>query len=256
MLDTVSGIRMNTESAFVSLLGDRQENQDRVAVLVGNGATLLLAVDGMGGHADGERAAARVLEVIQQAFRVEQQPVFDVFGFLHRAISRAHAAAVELGAGKALEVRPRATCAVCLVQDGASFWAHAGDSRVYQLRDGRVLEHTRDHSHVEVLLYEGRITRDELRSHPMRNYVECCLGGDAQLPRMAVGTRRPLRQGDVLLACTDGFWGTLDADELGALTDPAVPLEPALGMLADTATRRAAPQSDNTSVAALRYTGK
>ncbi len=246
---------MKTESACVSLLGDRQENQDRVKIAVGDGAVLLIVIDGMGGHADGERAAALAVEVIEQAFLAERHPVLDVFGFLHRAIGRAHAAAVALGADLPLEMRPRATCALCLVQDNAAFWAHAGDSRVYHLRAGEVLERTRDHSHVEVLLYEGRITAVELRSHPMRNYVERCLGGDAELPRMTISTRKPMLPGDVMLVCSDGFWGPLTAEELPVLADPAIPLERALSLLADNATRRAAPGSDNTTAAALRYNG-
>jgi serine/threonine protein phosphatase PrpC len=98
---------------------------------------------------------------------------------------------------------------VCLVQDSAAYWAHVGDSRVYQLRQSQVLERTRDHSHVEVLLREGLITEAEVHGHPMRNYVECCLGGDAALPEMSISTRRRLKSGDVLLLCTDGLWANL-----------------------------------------------
>ena len=73
----------------------------------------------------------------------------------------------------------------------------------------QVLERTRDHSHVEVLLREGLITEAEVHGHPMRNYVECCLGGDAALPEMTISTRRKLKSGDVLLLCTDGLWANL-----------------------------------------------
>ena len=90
---------------------------------------------------------------------------------------------VELGTGLPLEQRPRATCAVCLVQDGTAWWAHIGDSRVYLLREARCSKRTRDHSHVELLLREGLITADQAHDPPDAQFVECCLGGDRSCRR-------------------------------------------------------------------------
>jgi len=244
---------MSIESTAVSLLGDREENQDRVAVILAEEVVLLIAIDGMGGHANGERAAELAVDTICEAFNAESHPVFDPFGFLHLAIGEAHAAVVALGADVSVETRPRATCALCLVQDGKAYWAHVGDSRIYHLRDSKVVEHSRDHSHVEALLYDGAITREELASHPMRNYVECCLGGDAELPRMSISTPKSLQSGDVMLASSDGFWSPIDDDLIAGLADSAVQLESGLTGLAEAATKKAAPSSDNTSAAALRY---
>lgn len=244
---------MQLESAAISLLGNRQENQDRVKVVEADGTMLLIAIDGMGGHADGEQAAELAVETIEAAFAAESHPVFDVQGFLHLAIGRAHAAVVELGADVSVEMSPRATCALCLVQEGAAFWGHVGDSRIYHLRDSAVRDVTRDHSHVEVLLYEGAITVDELSSHPMRNYVECCLGGDAELPHMTIGVRKVMQSGDVMLLCSDGFWSPLNIEQLTGLSAAPGKLADNLQALATAATKAAAPQSDNTSAAAVRY---
>ena len=244
---------MSIEITAVSLIGDREDNQDRVAVAETDGITLLIAIDGMGGHANGERAAELAVDTIMRAFNDEPHPVFDPFGFLHLAIGKAHAAVVELGADVSVETRPRATCALCLVQGDTAFWAHVGDSRIYHIRAGRTVEHSRDHSHVEVLLHDGTITREELASHPMRNYVECCLGGDTELPRMTISTRKELQQGDVMVACSDGFWSPVGSERIAALADDDVQLEASLRGLAQAATKKAAPHSDNTSAAALRY---
>ncbi|MEE4184592.1 MAG: protein phosphatase 2C domain-containing protein [Gammaproteobacteria bacterium] len=244
---------MVLETAAVSLIGNRRENQDRVSILEADGVTLLLAIDGMGGHANGARAAELAAATIERAFREEPHPVFDVEGFLHLAIGRAHAAVVALGAEISVETRPRATCAVCLIQDGAAWWAHVGDSRIYQLRAGGAVEHSRDHSHIEVLLFDGSISRAELASHPMRNYVECCLGGDAELPRMTVSTRKPAAHGDIMLACSDGFWSPVPDELLVGLRETTGSLADNLQRLAEAATRAAAPHSDNTSVVAARF---
>jgi serine/threonine protein phosphatase PrpC len=201
---------LQIETADLSLIGHREENQDRVAVAAADQAVLLVVIDGMGGHAEGARAAETALATLLEAFWQTPHPIFDPLGFLHLSVGRAHEEVVKLGAGLGVEARPRATCAVCLVQDAAAYWAHVGDSRIYQLRQSQILERTRDHSHVEVLLREGLITEAEVHGHPMRNYVECCLGGDSALPEMTISTRRRLKAGDVLLLCTDGLWANLE----------------------------------------------
>jgi serine/threonine protein phosphatase PrpC len=183
-------------------------------------------------------------------------PVFDPQGFLTLSLARAHDRVVKLGDGVALDHKPRATCAVCLVQDGGAYWAHVGDSRIYQLRGGAIRLRTRDHSHVELLLREGLIAESEMRNHPMRNFVECCLGGDVPLPDMSVSARNKLEPGDLLLVCTDGLWSGLeDSDFVNASRDERTPLEQVIRKLADYAVAANAPHSDNTSVAAARWHG-
>ncbi|MCC5795622.1 MAG: serine/threonine-protein phosphatase [Chromatiales bacterium] len=244
---------MHNEISDISLVGDRGENQDRVAVVDGDCAALLVAVDGMGGHADGARAAEVALETVVSAFGRAAKPLLDPQGFLHLALSRAHDSLVALGAQLRVDARPRATCALALVQDGRSYWAHVGDSRVYLLRDGRVLARTRDHSHVELLLQQGLIGEHEMAGHPMRNYVECCLGGHHALPGMSLRRQGPMHPGDLLLVCSDGFWSGLDDTLIAGLCSSAGALGLALEGLARRATQANHPHSDNTSAAVLRW---
>jgi serine/threonine protein phosphatase PrpC len=246
---------LQVECAELSLIGNREENQDRVAVVTGSDAVLLIVVDGMGGHADGARAAAVATETVADAFRRTAQPVFDPQGFLHLAIGRAHTNLVRLGADQRLETRPRATCALCLFQDGLAYLAHVGDSRIYHLRQRQIHARTRDHSHVELLLQEGLITEEEMSDHPMRNFVESCLGGNVALPGMSVSSVRRLARGDVLLACTDGFWSGLDDNAVASLGAGGEPVEQGLRRLAEQAVRNNSPYSDNTSAVVLRWVG-
>jgi PPM family protein phosphatase len=247
---------VRVDHAKLTLPGHRTENQDRVDVVVGSEALLLIVVDGMGGHAHGARAAEVTVATLKDAFGEVPQPVFDPQGFLTLSLARAHDRVVKLGDGVALDHKPRATCAVCLVQDGGAYWAHVGDSRIYQLRAGAIKARTRDHSHVELLLREGLIAEGEMRNHPMRNFVECCLGGDVPLPDMSVTARLKLEPGDVLLVCTDGLWSGLeDADFANASRDERIPIEQVIRKLAERAVAANAPHSDNTSVAAVRWNG-
>lgn len=247
---------MRIEYAELSLLGDREDNQDRVTVSAAEQAALLVVIDGMGGHSDGSRAADTALKSLLESFRQTSLPMFDPLGFLHMALSRAHDDVAKLGTGQTIDTRPRATTAICLIQEGAAFWAHIGDSRVYHMRHGKILQRTRDHSHVELLLREGKITEEELPTHPMRNFVECCLGGDPAIPEMTVSGRRVLQPGDVLLLCTDGIWANLrDSDIAGFFRDDNQELRAWLEALGRRAVQASAPFSDNSTAAVLRWHG-
>lgn len=245
---------MQIEHAEISALGDRKDNQDRAAVVVAEEAVLLLVFDGMGGHSDGALAAEVGLKTIQSLFAAAKRPIFDPQGFLYMALARAHDEVVRIGTSLAVDFRPRATCAVCLVQEGGSFWGHVGDSRIYHIRDGRVLCRSRDHSHVEVLIQEGAITEGEAQDHPMRNFVECCIGGDASVPDMSVTRKMPLRPGDLLLACSDGLWSGMSDEEIALLASrPKESLTENLHALTARALAVNAPYGDNTTGTLLRW---
>lgn len=247
---------MQIEYAKVSALGDRQDNQDRAAVVVAEQAALMMVFDGMGGHADGARAAETGMKVVQDLFMASALPLLDPQGFLYSALASAHDEVVKLGRDTPVDFRPRATCAVCLVQEDGTFWAHIGDSRIYHVRHGKVLSRSRDHSHVEVLIQEGAISEEEALDHPMRNFVECCIGGDSNVPDMSITTKKKLQPGDTLLACSDGLWsGLTDADmaQIGLPGNKNLPDNlKALSMQALSAN---APYSDNTTGTALRWMG-
>jgi PPM family protein phosphatase len=247
---------MQIESAKVSALGDREDNQDRAAVVMSEDAALMLVFDGMGGHSDGARAAETGLKTVQDMFTAAAQPILDPQGFLYMALSRAHDSVVALGTDVDVDFRPRATCALCLVQEGFAFWAHVGDSRIYQVRNEQVLTRSRDHSHVEVLIQEGAITEEEAQDHPMRNFVECCIGGDMPVPDMSITAGKKLLPGDVLLACTDGLWSGLSDTDVAAIGKPGEEnLAANLKALSMKALSTNSPYSDNTSGTALRWHG-
>ena len=245
---------MHVEYAKVSALGDRQDNQDRAAVVVAEDAAMMLVFDGMGGHSDGARAAETGLKIVQDLFMSSSLPVLDPQGFLYAALAHAHDEVVNLGREVAVDFRPRATCAICLIQEGGAFWAHIGDSRIYQIRNGQVLTRSRDHSHVEVLIQEGAITEEEAQDHPMRNFVECCIGGDAPVPDMSITNKQSLEPGDVLLACTDGLWSGLSDEDVAEIGEPGENnLVENLKALSIKALNVNSPYSDNTTGTALRW---
>jgi serine/threonine protein phosphatase PrpC len=243
---------LQVEFAEITLVGAREENQDRIASQIETDAALIAAFDGMGGHADGARAAELARKVLLGRFALQSRPLTDPLSFLHLALGSAHTDMVAIGLHLPMEQRPRATGAVCLVQDGTAWWAHVGDSRVYHLRAGRVIARTRDHSHVELLVQEGLISSQQAQNHPMRNFVETCLGGDPMLPEMLIGRCVKLEPGDTLLVCTDGFWANLLDEDIAASMYSGVPLKTALQAIAEFSVRRGGSGADNSSAAVLR----
>jgi len=249
---TPGAVFLQFELAEVSLIGGREENQDRIANSVDGGAALIAVFDGMGGHSDGARAAEIGRQTLLARFAAVSHPLLDPLAFLHISLGAAHSDMVAIGANLPLEYRPRTTGAVCLVQDSSAWWIHVGDSRIYHLRDGEVVNRTRDHSHVELLVQEGLISAHQAQSHPMRNYVESCLGGDPMLPEMLVGRRLAVRTGDIMLVCSDGFWSNLLDEDIAASVYSGGALPVALRAISEFAVRRAGAAADNSSVAAVR----
>ena len=124
------------------------------------------------------------------------------------------------------------------------------------MRKGKLVSRSRDHSHVEVLIQEGAISEEEALGHPMRNFVECCIGGDAPVPDMSITRKMPLQSGDVLLACTDGLWSGITDDEMADMaTRPIGGLAENLKALSVKALTLNAPHSDNTTGTALQWIG-
>lgn len=244
---------MRVEYAELSLVGGRELNQDRVSAAVAEHAALAIVCDGMGGHSGGERAAELALQAIGERFWHTAMPILDPTGFLHLTLGSAHQRVVAIGNGTPIDARPRSTCALCLVQNDSVYFAHVGDSRVYHMRRGKLVSRTRDHSHVELLAREGLLRPEQVHNHPMRNFVESCLGGESLLPEMTVSGRSALVAGDVLLACTDGLWGSLPEEELLKAFAPLdAPLQPTLEALGERAVTSGGPASDNTSAVVFR----
>ncbi len=115
-----------------------------------------------------------------------------------------------------------------------------------------MIRRTRDHSHVELLVQEGLISSSQAQSHPMRNFVETCLGGDPMLPEMLIGRALVVQPGDAMLVCTDGFWSALSDDDIAGSLYAGVPLKTALQAIAEFSVRRGGPSADNSSAAVLR----
>ena len=183
----------------------RKDNQDSGYV----GPWLVAVCDGVGGAARGDIASSTA---IAQLRRLDVPPTGEsadelltkVAGALHRAHARINELADE---DPALE--GTSTTATVALFDGARVaLGHVGDSRAYLFRNGEITRLTADHTFVQTLIDEGRITEAEARVHPHRNLILNALGGPGDVePDLFMIELAP---GDRLLLCSDGASGVLD----------------------------------------------
>jgi len=243
---------MNFSIIQDSRVGARATNQDRIGHWRTSDALLMVVADGLGGHLYGEIAAQVALDTLAILFRSEAKPrLADPGGFLGDGIERAHAAIRHHALGAGLPDAPRTVIVACVVQDGTAYWSYVGDSRLYLVRKGRVVTRTRDHTRVQQLVDAGRIREEALGSHPERNKLLRCLGGELP-PRSEPVASARLARDDVLLLCSDGLWGPLTQRQLAA---PFVTkgIDRAIPELVALAEMRAGPECDNVSVVAMAW---
>ena len=234
-------------------IGGRKYNQDRVAYAYSDRSLLLVLADGMGGHLHGEIAAQIAINTFMQAFVQAAQPhVPEPEEFLGGIMRRAHETILQYAHAQQLGGNPGTTCVAALVQDGQAYRAHAGDSRCYLLRGGKVAAVTHDHSAVQQWADWGIIKPEEMKTHPDRNKITNCLGGVEDMFYVESAPAVPLQPGDVLLLCSDGLWGPLGEAEITAAFS-TTSLPETLEQLMDKALRLGGVRADNTTAVVVRW---
>ena len=232
--------------------GARKVNQDRIAYTYGRDTLLLVVADGMGGHAGGEIAAQICVRLFIERFQQEAKPVLKhPVQFLQDSMQRAHAALGSYAAQFSMLETPRTTCVACVVQAGQAYWAHVGDSRLYLFRQGGLIGQTKDHSKVQYLIDQGQISDDDVATHPDRNKIFSCLGGLVD-PVIDVSRRTPLRNGDVIVLCTDGLWGVMKRQEIADWLTSTPILTTGPQMMRE-AEKRGGADGDNLSTIVVRW---
>lgn len=175
---------------------------------------LLAVADGMGGHQGGEVASKLALETLKKAA--------DGQVALVEVVHQANRAVFDKAAQDPGLAGMGTTLTVFLVEGNTLRLAHVGDSRAYLLRDGQLQQITRDHTVVQRMVDEGRITAPEAQIHPQRSILTRALGVDQDI-QVDQASIEP-QPGDRLLLCSDGLTGMIDEEViLGILTQEQDP---------------------------------
>lgn len=231
----------------VSRQGGRAKNEDRMGYCYTRESGLFVLADGMGGHPDGEIAAQLALQTITALYQMEARPLIkDTAEFLSLALMAAHHQIIRYASEKGMLDTPRTTVVAAILQDTGATWVHCGDSRLYVVRDGELLTRTRDHSYLEQQ-NAGVIKLSQVN----RNILFTCLGS-ATKPVFDITGPVTLQEGDKLMLCSDGLWGSLTDSQIvqhmaGKSVSDAVP------DLVEHALRAGGAHSDNVTVLAMEW---
>lgn len=172
---------------------------------------LFVVADGMGGARSGEVAAQMAVDVFAQA----GETTGSAEALLERLVKEANRRIHELAQRDAAHAGMGCTLTSALVGDGEVTIGHVGDSRAYRLRDDRLEQLTRDHSLVEELVRQGKLTAEEAEVHPQRSIITRALGPEPDVEVDAFTF--PARPGDVYLLCSDGLTGMVSDDDIAEI---------------------------------------
>jgi serine/threonine protein phosphatase PrpC len=185
----------------------RRANEDSLLAR----APLFVVADGMGGAQAGEVASRLAVESFQGGLLDASEPESALAALARDANSRIH----ELSHSHAEQAGMGTTLTAVYVGERDVSIAHVGDSRAYRFRNGELLRLTDDHSLVDELLRQGRLTPEEAVEHPQRSVITRALGPEGAVE---VDTRSySARDGDVYLLCSDGLTTMVAEDRLAEL---------------------------------------
>jgi len=233
----------------------RRVNQDVFGTLNLYAVQVVAVCDGMGGAKSGEVASRLALDCFFTELEFNYSALVDGEQFSESAVKTFSDAVKNAGR----EVHRRAasdpeydgmgtTLVAAAVCGDYALIANVGDSRCYHVADGSILRITRDHSIVEDMVLRGEITMDEARRHPSRNLITRALGtnGNERADIFDIA----LREGDLIILCSDGLSNLLEGDEILAETQRETEPRRMCERLVDAALERGAP--DNVTVVIVK----
>lgn len=232
-------------------IGDRTEQQDRVAILQSPnalGCALAIVCDGMGGKTGGALAAQQVISTATELFKDFSPSRDKPEKLLCQIVEESHMV-IRLTTLSS-EQEPHSTIVALLLQTGRADWAHVGDSRLYHFRHGQLISHTEDHSYVNQLVAQGQLASGNIANHKMGHILTRAIGS-LEPPQPTLGSIESLEPGDVFLLCSDGLWHYFTDSELGDMVSELHPRE-ASEILVINARERAEGRGDNLSFAILK----
>ena len=194
-----------------SRIGGRAENQDSYGYKETPLGFLLTVCDGMGGGPGGKTASSIAVEEIITGID-EANDDEEISNIIIKAIRRANMAVIEAANENPSLAGMGSTATVLLLSEQSAFIAHVGDSRVYQIRGGRKIFRTYDHSMVFELVKQKVITEEQARLSAQSNIITRALGMKPDLEVDIV--ERPYAKGDRFVLCSDGIHGSMPEKEL------------------------------------------
>ena len=202
--------------ADICKIGGRDYNQDYTAHSVDGDRACLVVCDGLGSYVGSEVASMLCASKINDSFVTDVLAEKDVFNS-ETAVAYAFAAHNFINDYKEKNPLIASSCttaAFVLTGPKNTVMAHAGDSRIYLFRDGKLTYQSKDHSLAQLAVEMGSITTREIRTHKDQNKLTRVLGSDYFTEPDVSVFSEPLKPGDAFIICTDGFWEYVFEEEM------------------------------------------
>lgn len=242
--------RFSVNACTAQHIGDRTEQQDCIDLIASphvSGALMAVVADGMGGKTGGALAASQAVATARSFFKQWRQDDPLQKGLEHM-VDEAHTV-IRLAA-LTEEKEPHSTIVLLIITPQIAHWMWVGDSRLYHFRNGELYNRTIDHSYVQDMINEAKMTPEQASVHKYRNMLTSSLG-TKNPPRISSESFEEPRPGDTFLLCTDGVWGYFTDAELERITHTLAPRE-AAKLLVQLARERAKGRGDNLSLVIIK----
>lgn len=238
---------ITTKSAMLTDIGMvREHNED--SAFIDNDKGVFVVADGMGGHAAGEVASQMAVQEIKKAL-LEDREAIDAFttnptkanreevvALIEASVRTAHKMVYETGQNDPSKQGMGTTLDILVLAGTEAFVAHVGDSRTYLIRNKNAVPMTMDHTVAEVLVVEGKLTKEEAAKSPLRTVLVNAIGVASEVG--VEMTHLPVRKGDKFLVCSDGLYDYFPQNnEIYSVCSESTPDE-ALGKFIEGAKKR------------------
>ena len=192
---------------------NRKLNEDACAVVAEE--RLFIVADGVGGNNAGEIASSTAVATCKEFMRinhlasVDESDIGDLFD---TCLVRANDSVVKAGREQPENRGMATTLVLCHVREDKAYFANVGDSRAYLYADGQLLQITEDHSYVNALIRMGVLTEEEAKHHKRGHVITKAIGAELTVEGDQYDVE--IREGDILLLCTDGLYGELSKEDM------------------------------------------
>jgi serine/threonine protein phosphatase PrpC len=236
-------VREANEDSFYSALPSEAEASP-------GSYALLLVADGMGGQVAGKEASETAVDVVKARFADQSKAEMSVEAkeFILASFHEANRAVFERGKQKAVEMGTTLTAA--FIDGDKAYLGHVGDSRAYHLRGREIRQVTDDHTLAEDMVKQGKATREEVSTSPMRSMLTRSIGTKEEVaidPPLGI----ELEEGDVIVLCTDGLTNLVEEPEILSTVHNTPGVQKACAKLVDMARKRGG--HDNITVVAAEF---
>ena len=209
----------------------RDENQDAYGSLEKDWGHIFIVADGFGDKVGGKKASQIVVSSILDQF--SNQPPPDPHNFVKNALSKINADILDLKIDEFDNRMMGSTCASVLIVNNIAYVSNVGDSRVYHLRNNKLIQLSKDQSLVQDLVEKGVIDPEDALSHPGKNILTEAIGSHGELNVECCQSPVAIKPGDKFLICSDGLWGLVDHSRMLSIINKNDPLNAVIELIGE-----------------------